>query len=111
MQAGDYDALVLECPNCVSSLAILREDTYNLLREEWQAAGRIGAPVGQGEVAALVLQDDTPAQGWLALTQLQPRTCAVIATTARRPAVGSRGTSPRLRIAEGRPVPPTDHPT
>lgn len=67
--------------------------------------------MGQGEVAALVLQDDTPAQGWLALTQLQPRTCAVIATTARRPAVGSRGTSPRLRIAEGRPVPPTDHPT
>jgi hypothetical protein len=48
MEAGDYDALVLECTNCDLPLGVLREDTYDLLREEWQAAGKIGPPVLTG---------------------------------------------------------------
>lgn len=48
VEAGDYDALVLECTNCDSPLAI-REDSYDLLRAKWEAADKMDLPVVTGQ--------------------------------------------------------------
>jgi hypothetical protein len=51
MEAGDEDVLVLECPNCDSSLAMLQEHTYDSLRDQWTRAGRTGPPLLTGQRA------------------------------------------------------------